>query len=207
MSARLAGAVVAVTIAVASVSAGAQGRTGAGRATGARVSRAAACAFDLGTGARTKQRYCDVVVATTGAESVALPVPSRTGTASLLLDLHPRVQLQPGVTNPVDAYVRSAAVVAVVRNDGRLIERAAVMYEYRTLTDLIDRLPGTGPDGFKVVAPGKAEPVRVAIPAGVTSVGIVGVRVEYTTARVRYAVFDAPGRPVAIVSNMRIEYR
>jgi hypothetical protein len=40
----------------------------------------------------------------------------------------------------------------------------------------------------------------------VTAVGIVGLRVELTTARVR-AAFDTPGRPVAIVSNMRIEYR
>jgi YD repeat-containing protein len=203
MTVRLAAA--ALAIALAGVSPEAQGRA-ATRPAAARVSRAATCAFDLGAGVRTKQRFCDVVVANTGAESVALPVPTRSGAASLLFDLHPRVQLQAGATNPVDAFVRSAAVVAVVRATGDVIDRAAVIAEYRSPSDLFDRFPGSGPDGYKIVAPGAPEPVRVAIPAGVTAVGIVGVRVELTTARVRYT-YDAPGRPVAIVSNLRIEYR
>jgi hypothetical protein len=93
-----------------------------------------------------------------------------------------------------------------VKANGDLIERAAVVSEYRRPDDLFDRLPGSQPGELKIVAPGPPEAVRVAIPSGVTAIGIVGLRVELMTATVR-AAFDAPGRPVAIVSNMRIEYR
>ena len=193
-------------IGLACASLAAQSRSGTGRAGAPRVSRVATCAFDLGQGVRTRQRFCDVVVARTGADSVALPVPAHSGPATLIFDLHSRVQLQAGVTSPVEAFVRSAAVVAVVRTNGDTIDRAAITSEYRTPSDLFDRLPGSRPEEVKAVAPGAPETIRITIPAGVTAVGIVGLRVELTTARVR-AAFDAPGRPVAIVSNMRLEYR
>jgi hypothetical protein len=40
----------------------------------------------------------------------------------------------------------------------------------------------------------------------VSEIGIVGVRLEVLTRNGR-DTFDTPGRPVAIVSNLRIEYR
>ena len=39
-----------------------------------------------------------------------------------------------------------------------------------------------------------------------TAVGIVGVRLRVTT-RLGSQTFDSPGRPVAIVSNVRLELR
>jgi hypothetical protein len=203
LAGRLVGALVALTTAASLV---ADERRPDAQARGARVSRAATCASDLGVGVKSRLRFCDVLVAQTGADSVAMPVPSRSGAATLRFDLHSRVQVQPGVTDPIQAFVRSAAVVAVVKANGDLIERAAVVSEYRGADDLFDRLAGTRPGELKIVAPGPPEPVRVAIPAGVTAIGIVGLRVELMTAAVR-AAFDAPGRPVAIVSNLRIEYR
>jgi len=47
--------------------------------------------------------------------------------------------------------------------------------------------------------------VNVTIPVGVTSVGIIGVRLEVLT-RLGKQVYDTPGRPVGIVSNIRVEY-
>jgi hypothetical protein len=58
----------------------------------------------------------------------------------------------------------------------------------------------------KAVAPGLPEPIRVTVPAGVSTVGLVG-----TSLRVWRSgsdqTFDAPGRPIAIVSNARIDFR
>ncbi len=58
---------------------------------------------------------------------------------------------------------------------------------------------------MKAVAPGAAQAVRVTIPAGVNAIGIVGVKQDIDTRSAR-ASFTTPGRPVAIVSNLRIEY-
>jgi hypothetical protein len=44
------------------------------------------------------------------------------------------------------------------------------------------------------------------VPAGLPSVGLVGTRLSVLT-RANQDVFDTPGRPVAIVSNLRLEYR
>ena len=78
--------------------------------------------------------------------------------------------------------------------------------EFRTVQDLFDRISGGGRlGGVKSVAPGQAESVRVTIPPNVDAVGIVGVRLQLLSRSVS-DTFDAPGRPIAIVSNLRIEY-
>jgi hypothetical protein len=46
----------------------------------------------------------------------------------------------------------------------------------------------------------------MTVPAGLTSVGIVGTRLTVLT-RLSQEVFETPGRPVAIVSNVRVQYR
>jgi hypothetical protein len=58
----------------------------------------------------------------------------------------------------------------------------------------------------KAVAPGPAEPIRFTIPAGVSTVGIVGTRLEVLTRATGTQTFETPGRPVAIVSNLRLDY-
>ena len=50
------------------------------------------------------------------------------------------------------------------------------------------------------------ESIRVTIPAGISAIGIVGVRLEVMTRALR-ANHDQPGRPIAIVSNARIQYK
>jgi hypothetical protein len=55
------------------------------------------------------------------------------------------------------------------------------------------------------VAPGAPEAISVTVPAAVSALGIVGVSLEVATWGGREE-FDSPGRPVAMVSNVRIRY-
>jgi hypothetical protein len=167
---------------------------------------AAACASPLGEGVKTKQQFCDVIIGPTGAESVALEIPAHTGASTLYFDLHPRFEISQSDNNPGAAYQSHWPVVAVVGPTGDVIDRAAAYGEYRSTADLFDRLPGLGPGGFKVVGPGKGTSIKVTIPASISSVGIVGLRVEIAN-RFQKLAYPEPGRPVAIVSKWRIEYR
>jgi hypothetical protein len=108
---------------------------------------------------------------------------------------------------PVLAFAKHEAVVAIIKPTGDVIGRAAVVREFRSTDDLFDQIGGGGrPGGVKAVAPGPPEAVKFPIPAGINAVGIVGVRLRVTT-RLGSQTFDSPGRPVAIVSNVRLEIR
>jgi len=97
-------------------------------------------------------------------------------------------------------------VIAVIRSGGEVLGRATVMKEYRNPNDLFDRIAGGGrPGGVKAVAPGPPDSWRFTIPAGVPAVGIVGGRLRVITAAADQ-VYDAPGRAIAIVSNVRVDY-
>lgn len=178
------------------------------RMPGSRVTTQSACAAGLGTGVKTRRVFCDVITAATPDLSVAMTVPARTGPAVLFFDLHNRFGV-PVVTGfPGVSYTRHEAVVRVIRADGETIGRAAVIREFRTAADLFDQLTGGGrPGGVKGIAPGPPEAVRFTIPPGVVTVGVVGDSLRVRTAIGSDETFDAPGRPVAIVSNLRIEYR
>ncbi len=88
---------------------------------------------------------------------------------------------------------------------GDLLGRGAVQTEFRSARDLYDRVGGgAGPGGTKAVAPLGLERVRIAIPAGIDQVSLLGEVLEGTTAAGRELA--TPGRPVAIVSNVQVEY-
>lgn len=194
---------VAVTTAVS-----AQRATTPGRTPGTRLSTAAVCKASLGAGQKSKRAFCDVIVATSGAESISVTIPAHTGGATLFFDLHNRFTLPLVPGQPALAYARHEAVVDVRQPTGESLGRAAVIREFRTVADLFDQITGGGrPGGVKAVAPGPAEAVRMAIPAGVNSLAIVGVRLRAQSGLGADQVFDTPGRPVAIVSNIRVEYR
>jgi hypothetical protein len=201
--ARLVGVLATVCAAVAVLPAAQNSTPRVGRGS---VATAAACAADLGMGAKSRRRFCDVVIATRPAESVSMAIPARTGAATLRFDLHNRFVVTDENRPPAEAFERDAALVAVVSSRGEAIIRAAVTREFRTIEDLFDRISGGGRDGgFKAVAPGTAESVVAIIPEAITAIGIVGVSLERQTAAGR-DTYDAPGRPVAIASNFRIEY-
>jgi hypothetical protein len=124
----------------------------------------------------------------------------------LRFDLHNRFLAPAGGHGTEDVFARHAALVAITSGMGETIGRAAVTREFRTVEDLFDRITAGGqPGGFKAVAPGPVEAVVMAIPETVASIAIVGINLEIFT-RAGRAAYDAPGRPVAIASNFRIEY-
>lgn len=170
-----------------------------------RTSTAVTCTSDLGRGAKSARQFCDVLISRAGAESVVMAIPPHTGTATLRFDLHNRFVVPLGRSDPGAAFTRQAAIVAILRSTGEQISRAAVAGEFRTVQDLFDRIAGAGPGGVKAVAPGPAEPYTVEIPPTVSSISLVGVRVEILT-RAGQATKENEGTPVAIVSNLRIEY-
>lgn len=172
-----------------------------------RLSTEADCAAQIGVGVKSRRTFCDVVIGTKPAESVSLPIPKHAGSATLQFDLHNRFIL-PAVAVPGPlTFARHEAVVSVIRPTGEVLSRFAVVREFRAVNDLFDQIGGGArPGGVKAVAPGVAEPIRMTIPPGVATVGIVGVRLKVMT-RASEELFETPGRPVAIVSNLRIEYR
>jgi hypothetical protein len=177
----------------------------AGRKPAKRTTQAALCASNLGTGVKTNRQFCDVIIASSAAESVSMTIPARTGAATLMFDLHNRFPVPAANIDPVQAFTSHVAVVAVIKSTGELIERTAVSREYRTIADLFDRITGPARGSApKNIAPGQPQPVRVTIPAGVTGIGIVGTRIEEWRAAGRFTYDNS--RPIAIVSNWRIEY-
>jgi len=167
--------------------------------------REASCAADLGKGVKTGREFCDVIIAATGADSVSMSIPSHSGAATLYFDLHPRFETMDPDADPARLFQRDRPIVAVVGPTGDLIDRVATAGEFRATTDLFDRIAGGGPGGFKVVAPGFPSPIKVTLPAGTSAIGIVGLSLEITN-RFNTAAYSEPGRPVAIVSNWRIDY-
>lgn len=173
---------------------------------GMRVTTSFQCAAPLGPGVKSRRTFCDVVVATAPAGSVAMAIPTHAGAATFRFDLHNRFTV-PVVTVPVLAFLRHEAIVSVIAGDGAVLGRAAVVRDYRSPQDLFDQIGGGArPGGVKAVAPGPVESVSFSIPAGVNAVGIVGASLKVLT-RNGEEQFDSPGRPVAIVSNLRIDYR
>jgi hypothetical protein len=165
------------------------------------------CAAGLGSGVETRRTFCDVLIGTRPKDSVAMTIPPHTGAATLQFDLHNRFAVPPVMTQSALTFMHDEAVVAVVRADGAVLARAAVSRDFRTPRDLFDRLTGGGrPGGVKAVAPGLPEPIRVTIPAGVSSIGLVGTRLRIWRSG-SDQTFDAPGRPIAIVSNARIDFK
>lgn len=196
---------VSVVAAAAPLLAGPPQRGAAAKGRASRTSAAsAACAAELGTGLSSGRRFCDVVIATKPADSIAITIPPRRGAAHLLFDLHNRIAVPPEGAQPAQMFARNTAVVAVVGPKSE-VARGVADSEFRRPADLFDRIGG-GPGGRpKTVAPGPPTPIDITIPAGVSAIGIVGVRLKVLT-RLGDQAYDTPGRPIAIVSNLRVEF-
>jgi len=190
----------------AAVTAGQRAASSA-KAPGTRVSTANTCAASLGVGLKSKRTFCDVIIAKAPRDSVAMVIPPHAGPVTLMFDLHNRFTLPTVAGATVLAFARHQAIVNIVKPNGDVLSRAAVVREFRTAADLFDQITGGGrPGGVKAVGPGPAEAVRITIPADLNSIGIVGARLQTFTRLGGDEVFETPGRPVAIVSNLRLEY-
>lgn len=164
------------------------------------------CPESLGKGMKTGAAYCFVLAAREPAEGVIITIPPHTGDATLIFDLHNRHTYSEEDVRAGRAFSRYSAGIGILTMDGKLVNRAAVRSEFRTAADLHERISGgAGPSGAKAVAPLGSERVYVTIPAGVNQVSLLGDELEAVTAAGRETA--TPGRTVAIVSNVQVEYR
>jgi hypothetical protein len=164
------------------------------------------CPETLGTGVRTGASYCFVLAGDDPEHGVIVTLPAHTGPASLLFDLHNRHTFSDEDVRGGRGYAKYTAVVAALTMKGEMIDRGAVQSEFRTAKDLYERIGGgAGPGGVKAVAPLGHEQITMAIPQGVDQVSLLGEVLDATTAAGRETA--TPGRTVAIISNVRVEYR
>jgi hypothetical protein len=164
------------------------------------------CPEQLGTGVRTGASYCFVLAGSEPAQGVLVTVPAHVGPATLMFNLHNRHTYSEEAIRNGRGYAKYTAVVAVLTMKGELIDRGAVQSEFRAASDLHERISGgAGPGGAKAVAPLGDEGISVTIPAGVNEVSILGEILDATTAAGRETA--TPGRTVAVISNVRVEYR
>ena len=165
------------------------------------------CPTPLGVGVNTGRTFCDVMSGRDPAAGILVPLPPRRGTATLTFDLHNRQTYSEEQVKANRAFARYTAVIGVLTMDNTLISRAAVQSEFRTEADLIDRVSGgAGPSGVKAVAPTGTERITIAIPEGEEQVSILGEKL--TIDRLDgSATYSSPGRPIAIISNVAVEYQ
>ncbi len=172
-----------------------------------RVPATMVCPSELGAGLVTKRRFCDVLTGLEPKAGIVVTVPPHQGTVTLSFELHNRHTYSAELVKKKQAYRHYTATVGVLLPDLTLVDRAVVDSEFRSEKDLYDRIGGgAGPGGMKAVAPTGAEFVQMTLPQGATELSILGeslaeVRPDGTS------VFTSPGRPVATISNVMIEYR
>ncbi len=156
---------------------------------------------------KTKLSFCEVMAGRDPAAGVIIKVPPHRGAATLTFDLH---NLQTYSEEQVKAhrgFARYTATIGVLTMDNTLISRAVVQSEFRTAGDLVDRVGGgAGPAGVKAVAPTGTESISVAIPEGELSVSLLGEKLAVDRID-GSATYTQSGRPIAVVSNVMLEYR
>lgn len=164
------------------------------------------CPEELGVGVRTGAHYCFVLAGRDPAQGVVVTIPRHAGPATLLFELHNRHTYSEDEVKGGRGYARYLAIIGVLTMKGDLLSRAGVQSEFRRAADLHERVSGgAGPGGLRAVAPIGREPVVVTIPAAVNEVSLLGEVLDATTTAGRELA--TPGRPVALVSNIRVEYR
>ncbi len=164
------------------------------------------CPSPLGSGVGTRRVFCDVPIGRTPADGITIAIPPHKGATVLTFDLHNRTTFSEDLVRTGKSYARLTATIGVMTMDNTLISRAVVQNEFRTAADLFDRIGGgAGPGGLKAVAPTGAEPIRIELPADLGEVCVLG---EKLAARRPEAdeMFTAPGRPIALISNVMVEY-
>jgi hypothetical protein len=165
------------------------------------------CPSLLGEGVRTKRSFCDVLTGRDPAEGIVITLPPRTGLLTLTFDLHNRHTFSEDLIRSGGAYRHYTATIGALTADNTLLTRAVVQNEFRTAADLVDRVSGgAGPGGVKAVAPTGTESISITIDAREQTISILGEKlVVIRTGGTDN--FSAPGRPIAVISNVMVQYR
>jgi hypothetical protein len=165
------------------------------------------CPTLLGTGVATKREFCDILSGRTPLEGLIITLPPHRGDLTLMFDLHNRHTYSDELMKAKRGYARYTAIIGALAMDNTLIQRAAVQTEFRVAADLFDRISGgAGPGGVKAVAPAGRERIRITIPEAENEISLLGEKVTIDRAD-GSATYSSPGRPIAVVSNVEIEYR
>ena len=176
------------------------------------LTRAAAeltCPSELGVGIKTSRRFCDVLTGRDPNAGVLIAIPPHRGPVTLAFELHNRHTYSDELIKAKTAFRDYTATVGILTMDNTLIERAVIQSQFRSATDLFDRLHGgAGPGGIKAVAPIGSEFISIELPADVgEKVALLGEKLRVVRADGAVDNFTAPGRPIAAISNVMIEYR
>jgi len=165
------------------------------------------CPSLLGEGVQTKRSFCDVLTGGAPADGILIAIPPHTGPVTLTFDLHNRHTYSEELVKTKRAYRRYTATIGALTADNTLLSRAVVQSEFRSEADLLDRVGGgAGPGGVKAVAPTGTETITLTIPAEENSVSILGEKLSVIQPD-GTDIFIASGRPIAIISNVMLEYR
>lgn len=165
------------------------------------------CPSVLGVGVATDIAFCDVLIQEEPGLGVMVVLPPRRGEATLAFNLHNRHAYSAEEVEAGRGYARYLAEVAVASMEAAVLARRYVLSEFRAARDLVDRVGGgAGAEGLKAIAPTGQERVYVTIPAELDQVAIVGqslevLRFDGSRDRVR-----SLGRPVAVISEVQLEY-
>jgi len=172
-----------------------------------KIAPEATCPTPLGVGVKTKLAFCEVMAGRDPGGGVLITVPSHKGPATLTFDLHNLHTYSEEQVKAHRAFTRYTATVGLLTMDNTLLSRAVVQNEFRTVSDLVDRVGGgAGPGGVKAVAPTGTESVSIEIPEGEAQVSLLGEKL--TVDRMDgTATYTQSGRPIAVVSNLMLEYR
>jgi len=166
------------------------------------------CPAPLGVGVRTKLSFCEVMAGRDPAGGAVIQIPPHKGPATLTFDLHNLHTYSEEQVKAHRAFARYTATIGVLTLDNTLISRAVVQNEFRAASDLVDRVGGgAGPGGVKAVAPTGTESITVLVPEGELAVSLLGEKLTIERIEGPPALLTQPGRPIAVVSNVMLEYR
>lgn len=173
-----------------------------------RVQAEVSCPSELGMGVKTRRRYCDVLTGRDPKGGILVTVPPHRGPVTLTFELHNRHTYSEELLRAKKAFRQYTATIGVLTMDNTLIERAIIQSDFRTAADLYDRIEGgAAPGGVKAVAPSGSEMITMELPEDVTErVSILGENLKVKRPD-GDENFVAPGRPIATISNVMIEYR
>lgn len=173
-----------------------------------RVDAQVDCPSELGTGVKTRRRFCDVLTGRDPKEGVLITIPPHRGPVTLSFELHNRHMYSEELIKAKRAFRQYTATIGVLTMDNTLVDRAVIQSEFRTADDLLDRIEGgAGAAGVKAVAPSGTEVVTMQLPEDVGGqVSILGesLKVKRPDGDDN---FTTAGRPIATVSRVTLEYR
>lgn len=166
------------------------------------------CPAPLGVGVKTKASFCNVIAGREPEAGVIIRIPPHRGPATLTFDLHNLHLYSEEQVKAKRSFARYTATIGILTLDNTLVSRAVVQSEFRTAEDFVDRVSGgDGPRGVKAVAPTGVEPITVSIKEADDEVSLLGEKLTVEGVDGVSRTFSQAGRPIAVVSNVMVEYR